>query len=91
MLHRLLNTDDSSGPMEGDDATVRYLFNQEERHETFWKYVREKNWEAVESFLEKKVVCFLFYGNITISVCCIFSKSYISQEAARLGFFKKNF
>ncbi len=37
----------------------RYLFDQEERHDIFWRFIREQNWDAVESFFEKKVrICF---------------------------------
>ena len=48
---RLNSGEDDSVAEDGD----RYLFNQEERHDVFWRYVREQNWEAVESFFENKV------------------------------------
>ena len=42
---------------EGDEADggERFLFDQEARHDMFWRFVREKNWEGVESFFEKRV------------------------------------
>lgn len=49
-----MNAMDEDG-VNGEDGE-RYLFNQEERHDVFWTYVREQNWEAVESFFEKKVL-----------------------------------
>jgi hypothetical protein len=37
------------------DDNVRYLFDQEAKHISFWRFVQEKNWAAVESFIDKKV------------------------------------
>jgi hypothetical protein len=51
VITRLNSGDDDSVAEDGD----RFLFNQEDRHDTFWRFVREQNWEAVESFFENRV------------------------------------
>ena len=50
--------------LEGDDDVVaedgaRYLFDQEERHMIFFRFIQDRNWQAVESFLAKK--CFIYF------------------------------
>jgi hypothetical protein len=34
------------------------MFDQEARHASLWSFIRENNWEAVESMLVKKVIVF---------------------------------
>lgn len=41
-----------------DREGVVYSFDQEDRHRRFWGYVRDKQWEAVASFIEKRAVLF---------------------------------
>ena len=48
---------------EDGEVSERYLFDQEERHDVFWRFIREQNWDAVESFFEKKV-CYLSSYNL---------------------------
>ena len=40
------------------EPIVNYSFDQEARHLAFFNYIREKNWDAVQSFIEKKAVMF---------------------------------
>jgi hypothetical protein len=49
-----MNAGDDEDEVNGEDGE-RYLFDQEERHDVFWSFIREQNWDAVESFFEKKV------------------------------------
>ena len=34
---------------------IAYKFDQEERHVGFWGYIRDKQWDVVEGYLEPKV------------------------------------
>ena len=45
----------NAGEDEEGEEGERFLFDQEERHDTFWRFVREQNWMAVESFFERRV------------------------------------
>lgn len=36
-------------------VSTAQTFDPMDRHRRFWDYVREKNWEAVASFIDKKV------------------------------------
>ena len=49
--------------LAGDDVVAedgaRFLFDQEERHMVFFRFIQDRNWEAVASFLEKK--CFIYF------------------------------
>jgi len=38
--------------------TITFNFDQLERHRVFWEYLRAKDWTAVSSFLEKKVIAY---------------------------------
>eukprot|EP01038_Epipyxis_sp_PR26KG_P013480 gene13480-18085_t len=40
-----------------------FSFDQEERHQKFFEYIRDKNWEAVASFVDKKSV---LYEGLTV-------------------------
>ncbi len=40
---------------------AKFAFDQEDRHRKFWAFVRDKQWEAVASFLEKR--CVLYCGD----------------------------
>ena len=40
------------------EAVLQYNFDQEARHRDFFRFIREKNWDAVEPFLDKKCVIF---------------------------------
>ena len=49
-------------PVENADSvasdgrvSVRYDFDQTERHRMLWEFVRDKDWKAVATFFEKKV------------------------------------
>ena len=81
-----MNAGDDEDDVNGEDGE-RYLFDQEERHDVFWSFIREQNWDAVESFFEKKVVLDLI--SIThhllisyLSVVCslLWSQNVYSQE-----------
>ena len=45
--------DDSVGS-EGNKAVV-YDFDQVDRHRKFWEFLRNKEWQAVATFVDKKV------------------------------------
>ena len=48
--------DDSVGS-EGNKAVV-YDFDQVDRHRKFWEFLRNKEWQAVATFVDKKVCQF---------------------------------
>lgn len=53
-----INTNKKEGSSVAKEEMVVpsvFDFDQEERHVAFWDYVREKKWNAVEGFLDKKV------------------------------------
>jgi WD40 repeat protein len=41
-----------------EENVVQYTFDQEQRHIKFFNFIREKNWDAVQTFLDKKCVMF---------------------------------
>jgi hypothetical protein len=55
----------NGGEEEEGGEGERYLFNQEERHDVFWSFIREQNWEAVESFFEKKVLVQTHFSGVS--------------------------
>ena len=44
---------------KGNDQPNKFLFDQEAKHLAFWNYIREKNWDGVYNFLDKKslIIC----------------------------------
>lgn len=39
-------------------SSVNYLFDQESRHSSLWDFIRDKNWDAVISYFDKKAVLY---------------------------------
>lgn len=68
-----MNAGDDEDDVNGEDGE-RYLFDQEERHDVFWSFIREQNWDAVESFFEKKVL-----------ISCLLDSSHTPQCALFFG------
>ena len=52
--------DDNATAATADGLSIKYDFDQEDRHRRFWDLVRDKKWYDVASFLEKKVSSHLF-------------------------------
>ncbi|KAJ1439190.1 hypothetical protein B484DRAFT_391923, partial [Ochromonadaceae sp. CCMP2298] len=55
-------TDEGAGAAEGvggggDGPSVVFAFDQVDRHRKFFEFVRDKEWGAVGSFMDKKAVC----------------------------------
>jgi len=42
----------------GEEPETEYTFDQEARHIAFFNHIRDKNWDAVQSFIDKKAVMF---------------------------------
>ena len=65
---RLTKKSDNSSldePGDSGESDARYMFDQENRHETFWEFVRDKDWRGMRSLLDKNQAV-MYYENIVV-------------------------
>ena len=55
-LQRMTVTPGGGGGGKPKASSRPFLFDQESKHAAFWNFIKEKNWEAVESFIDKKCI-----------------------------------
>jgi hypothetical protein len=55
------NASSTVAASEDGKTAVVYNFDQIERHQSFWNYLRDKEWQSVATFIDKKVRDFCFY------------------------------
>jgi hypothetical protein len=55
--------------MHGDnkETQAHYKYDQEERHVSLWGYIRDKKWNIVEGFFDKKVIFVFVVTEVFIS------------------------
>jgi hypothetical protein len=65
------NRGDDKKAAEKDSVQVSdgFTFDLAERHRTFFEYVRDKKWDSVASYLDRKSVLYSGRGSLYLNVC----------------------